>query len=529
MAPHTNPSPSVIETDASSCTHESMSTMKSPDDVTQTSRPSVDVQLDSTINPSSSASTHPTNTITTKGNKARGRAIIDTTKHIKRQVLRRASCALPMTSISASGSDDICGDLNTRTKTHRQIHWPRTGIARTMAAVKRDNNVTLDKLITSFPRSAYELISSINNDPCEEDADDDAGDTDPNNNARETKITIDDDHTDIENRSEDEADQDDSDPWLTKLIEASKSNNITDLEAILEATEAVRIDTQSSNQSTSMPPISLSDINTYDSYRWTALMYSCYYGHADVAKRLLIAGAHADASDEDHMSCLIWAAGRGHLECVSHLIQIGKAKVNQADKFGTSSLIWACRKGHTQIAAVLLKAGANVDCIGVLGWSPLMVAVYGNHIDIIKLLLQYKPNVNTCDIQRYTPLMVASKDGKVEIVSMLLKARAFVNLSDEQGHTALIHAARKGHVDVIDLLLKHNADINHRDLDRKSALYWAVEKNHLDVVERLLQRGADVDLKSKDGDTCLSKAKKLRKDAIVRVLEAHVTNTSVIF
>lgn len=263
------------------------------------------------------------------------------------------------------------------------------------------------------------------------------------------------------------------------------------------------------------------DVDATDFFGWSALMYSCYYGRHELAKSLLLAGAHADLCDLDQMSGLIWASGRGHADCVSTLIQLGKAKVNQVDKCGTSPLIWACRKGHAQVAAILVKSGANVDSIGVFGWSALLVSVHGNHLETMRLLLQHKPNVNTCDVQRHTPLIAASKEGKLEMVKLLLKARAFVNLSDEHGHTALIHAAKGGHLEVVDLLLKQHASVEHSGSDRKTALFWAVEKGNSAVVERLLQAKANPEASSKEGDTCLMKAAKLRRVSLVRTLLAH--------
>lgn len=292
------------------------------------------------------------------------------------------------------------------------------------------------------------------------------------------------------------------------LMIAAKKNNLKCLQKILDKQQI--------------------DIDLVDLFGWTALMYSCYYGHSEITRSLLMAGAQPDIYDNDNMNSLIWAAGRGHVECVNKLIQIGRAKVDQVDKFGTSPLIWACRKGHTEVANTLLKAGANINSTGMFGWSALLVSVLGDHIETLKLLLQHKPNVNTCDAQRHTPLIAASKEGKVEIVRLLLKARAFVNLSDEYGHTALIHAAKGAHLEVVDLLLKNHADIDHTGVDKKTALFWAVEKGNLDIVERLLQNKPNIDHQTvRDGETCLMKAVKLRKPAIVRVLLAHQAKVSL--
>ena len=64
---------------------------------------------------------------------------------------------------------------------------------------------------------------------------------------------------------------------------------------------------------------------------WTALMWACYKGFADVSELLMDHGADINVRGEHHMSCLIWAAGRGHIDIVRLLLDRG-AKVNTTDK-----------------------------------------------------------------------------------------------------------------------------------------------------------------------------------------------------
>lgn len=214
------------------------------------------------------------------------------------------------------------------------------------------------------------------------------------------------------------------------------------------------------------------NVNASDEYGWTALSYACYYGHSEVTRLLLLAGADPNSSDSDLMTPLIWAAGRGHSECVNHLLRLGCAKIDQADKNGTTPLIWACRRRidnkHASVEDVqlstdislhskpdnsancllveaLLKAGANINATGMLGITPLLAAVSQNNAKLVQLLLHHKPNVNTCDNRRYTPLSLASKKGNMEIVKLLLKAKAIVNLGADNGNSSLINAAKADH------------------------------------------------------------------------------------
>lgn len=64
---------------------------------------------------------------------------------------------------------------------------------------------------------------------------------------------------------------------------------------------------------------------------WTALMWSAYKGHTEVAAMLLEKGADINAHGNFHLGPLLWAAGRGYAEIVRLLLQRG-SKVNVGDK-----------------------------------------------------------------------------------------------------------------------------------------------------------------------------------------------------
>jgi ankyrin repeat-rich membrane spanning protein len=60
-------------------------------------------------------------------------------------------------------------------------------------------------------------------------------------------------------------------------------------------------------------------------------MWATYKGRSEAAALLLDRGAEVNAHGNYHISSLLWAAGRGHINIAKDLIRHG-AKVNVGDK-----------------------------------------------------------------------------------------------------------------------------------------------------------------------------------------------------
>ena len=103
-------------------------------------------------------------------------------------------------------------------------------------------------------------------------------------------------------------------------------------------------------------------------------MWACYKNRADTVRLLLDHHAHANTVDEeDGLTPLIVAAGRGHEEVVHNLLVAGAA-VNSSDKFGNTALIWAARKGSAAIVEVRNQTRSH--CAVENGYAYKMAAKY---------------------------------------------------------------------------------------------------------------------------------------------------------
>ena len=85
------------------------------------------------------------------------------------------------------------------------------------------------------------------------------------------------------------------------------------------------------------------------------------------------------------------AAYGGFGECVSVLLEEGRATVNLQDHEGITALHWACSTGSIDVVQqLLINAGADPNLMEVDGGrlTPLDYAIIGGHQDVAQLLIE---------------------------------------------------------------------------------------------------------------------------------------------
>jgi ankyrin repeat protein len=145
-----------------------------------------------------------------------------------------------------------------------------------------------------------------------------------------------------------------------------------------------------------------------------------------------------------------------------------------------------------ETAAVLVKAGANVNAVNRYGVSPLVQACKNGNAGMVKLLLDAGADVNATLKGGETTLMLAARSGDPEAVAMLLVRGVNPNARERLGQTALMWAAAEGHTAVIRTLLRAGADI-HATLDSGfTPFFFAVREGRLEAAKVFLAAGDDV-------------------------------------
>lgn len=197
---------------------------------------------------------------------------------------------------------------------------------------------------------------------------------------------------------------------------------------------------------------------------------------------------------------------------------------------GRGALRAAAWGGHGDVVAKLLEAGANPNTTDGDGRTPLIAAAYMGHGHIVGRLLDNGANINHQDSDGRTALSVAAlcaptSGGYAKVVTLLLESGAFVDHEDKDGMTPLLVAAFEGHRytvnnriatiqpsynvylvyrDVCEILLEAEADVDHCDKLGRTPLWAAASMGHPACVALLLFWGCYVDSIDNEGRTVLS-------------------------
>jgi len=208
-----------------------------------------------------------------------------------------------------------------------------------------------------------------------------------------------------------------------------------------------------------------------------------------------------------------WAAGGGHLDCLSYLLELraGIASSSSAQqehkdtttttnnnnkkirrrRDGKTSLHYAARNGHNHIIDYLLSSQRKgqhgidddttpkmneVDIPSGDGTTPLHLACYGGHLSTVQHLIQvHKANVFitnewNCSVAHWTAMSLglAGNDTVIELCNYLYDVCGVdFGMYQKQGHTALHKAASRKNKHVIEwLATKFNNNNSSDDIDK---------------------------------------------------------------
>ena len=297
---------------------------------------------------------------------------------------------------------------------------------------------------------------------------------------------------------------------------------------------------------------------------YTALHFSCEYGHVNILRTLIHHKANVnattrsgitplelaviqghknilytllsefqypvDAKGQDGYTALHYSCKYGYVDMVRTLVNHNlKANVNAKTNSGDSPLMLAAKHGHGKIVHVLLSDDeCLLDAKNQINFTALHYSCENSHVNIMRTLVKYKADVNARTDSGDTPLTLAARCGHDNVVDALLSgSQCPMDAKGQDGYTALHYSCIYGHVDVIKIFVKHKADVNSKTNSGNTPLTLAIINGHANVLHALLL--ADkclVDAKGQDGYTALHYSCRYGYVNMVRILVKYKANVN---
>ncbi|MBZ5675010.1 MAG: ankyrin repeat domain-containing protein [Acidobacteriia bacterium] len=275
------------------------------------------------------------------------------------------------------------------------------------------------------------------------------------------------------------------------------------------------------------------DVNAAEADGSTPLLWAANLNDADLASRLLKAGANPKVRNQLGSTPLAEAALNANTEMIKALLDAG-ADPNAAGPDGQTPLMIVARTANVAAAKLLLDKGANPNLKEAqreqtaLMWAaassqgPMMreLLAHGaevdakSAIDLMTPLVSGEPRAQPRPPGGMTAMLFAVREGCMDCVKALLQKGAKIDLPDPEGVTPLISAVFNAHFDVAKYLIDQGANVNRWDWWGRTPLYLAVDYNTLphggrpdqpsldetlpiDIVRILLEKGANPNIQLK--------------------------------
>jgi ankyrin repeat protein len=181
----------------------------------------------------------------------------------------------------------------------------------------------------------------------------------------------------------------------------------------------------------------------------TPVLLAVYAHHPDIAESLLATGIESNIFE---------AAATGRVERVRELLKQNPELVKAYSPDGWTAL--HLNFGNLEIVKLTLDSGADIDAVSKNKFmaTPLQGAAAMNKVDLARLLIARGANVNCRGDEGGSPLHETAGSGNREFASLLLDHGANINARDNNGKTPLTIALEFKQAEMARFLREHKAE-----------------------------------------------------------------------
>ena len=280
------------------------------------------------------------------------------------------------------------------------------------------------------------------------------------------------------------------------LLDAAKTGKVKNVERLLKKDININVaDTEGSKN--------------------TALIYASDFGHKDVVKILVDAGADIDARNGAGETAIIKSVFAINFEQIdsknynnySEIIDMllnKNANLKYENLNKETALMLAPNGLRSKLIRKVKDNRGNVK--DAFGDYPVIYAASKNDIYLLRTLINEKADINEQDENGDTALIIASYWGRYSIAKTLIDGKAKLNITNNRGESALKNAVYNKHYNIADALMKAKADLNIKVGNENLLLFLSKNAYNYDYsgsIRNILNSGIDVNDKDENGNTAL--------------------------
>ncbi|KAK9061676.1 hypothetical protein SSX86_018859 [Deinandra increscens subsp. villosa] len=229
----------------------------------------------------------------------------------------------------------------------------------------------------------------------------------------------------------------------------------------------------------------------------TLLHHAVLCGNLGAVKALLKCGSHIDSriktTQKVESQAIHMAVHLGFPSILHHLIDSGCDINSRITNNGETPLMICAQFKQEECLRVLMKAGADLGLVNMLGQSAQSIAKsnkWSNSfqqttLDVIKDGMIPISNNNTV----FSPLLFVTHSGDIHALKAIV-SRENINLNeqDSNGLSAVMVAAMQGDVHAFKLLVYSGADVKLTNKNGESAISLSKTKDNSDMFEKVMFR-----------------------------------------